>query len=84
MVTRSPGLDAQPLEDVGELADLAVQILIAQHAAVARLAFPDDGGLVLARPVEVAIEAVVAGVELAADEPLGVRLVPDEHLVPAS
>ena len=38
--------------------------------------------LFLRGPVEVAIEAVVAGVDLAADEPLGVRLVPDEHLVP--
>ena len=75
-------LDALAFQHVGELADLAVQHLVREHAAVARLAFPDDGGLVAARPVQVAIEAVGAGVELAADEPLGVRLVPDQHLVP--
>src|SRR5262249_30306057 len=44
---------------------------------------PDDGGLVLARPVEVAIDAVVADVELAAVEPARVRLVPGEDPVPA-
>ena len=77
------GLDALALQDVGELAHLAVQHLIRQDAAVAGFAFPDDGGLVAARAGEVAVEAVGADVELAADEPLRVRLVPDEHLVPA-
>ena len=75
-------LDAELLQHVGELADFAVQILVAQHAGVARLAFPDDGGLVLAGGGQVPVEAVVAGVELAADEPLRERLVPLEHLVP--
>src|SRR5262249_6786998 len=76
-------LDALTLEDVGGLADLAGQVLVSQDAAVAWLAFPDDGGLVLARPVEVAVDAVVAGVDLAAHEPLRVRFVPDKDLVPA-
>ena len=49
---------------------------------VARLAFPDDRGLVAAGG-EVPVEAVVAGVELPADEPLRVRCVrPVEHLRP--
>ena len=42
-------LHPQALEDVGELADLAEQVLIAEHAALARLALPDDRGLVLVR-----------------------------------
>src|SRR5207247_299761 len=75
--------DAQALEDVGELADLAVQILVGEGTRVARLALPENGGLGAARPVEVAVEAVVTDVELAAVEPAGVRLVPDEHAVPA-
>src|SRR5262249_27962662 len=56
--------------------------LIAQHARVAGLPFPDDGGLVLARPSQMAIDAVVARVELAAEEPFGKRGVPFEDLVP--
>src|SRR5262249_36207588 len=55
------GLDAKVLEDVGEGADLAVQVLVAEHTAVARLALPDDGGLVLAAIQQVAVDAVVAG-----------------------
>ena len=42
-------LDAQALEHVGELADLAEQVLVAEHPALAGLALPDQGGLVLAR-----------------------------------
>src|SRR5262249_22563865 len=48
-----------------------------------RLALPDEGGLVLAWPGQVAVEAVIADVDLAAGEPLGVRLVPHQDLVPA-
>ena len=43
-------LHAERLEDVGELADLAVQIEVGQRPAIARLAFPDERGLVAARP----------------------------------
>ena len=82
MVTRSPRLDAELFEDVGEPADFAMQILVAQHAAIARLAFPDDGGLVFPPRLEVPIEAVVRRVDLAADEPLGVGHRAVEHLVP--
>jgi len=42
---------------VGELADFA------------RLAFPEDGDLILAGPEGVAVDAVVGEVELAAGEP---------------
>ena len=63
-------LDAERLQDVGELADLAMEIEVGQRAAIAGLAFPDERGLVAARRADVAIEAVDADVELAADEPL--------------
>src|SRR5262249_34184863 len=77
------GLEPLPLEDIGELAYLAVQILVAEHADIAWLTFPDDGGLVFASSRQMAIEAVVRGVELASGKPLGVRLVPDQDFVPA-
>ena len=75
-------LHAERLEHVGELADLAIQIEVGQRAAVARLAFPDDRGLVPARPARVAIDAVDARVQRAADEPLRMRRLPVEHLRP--
>ena len=53
------GLDAELLQHVGELADFAMQLLIGQHAGVARLAFPDDRRLVLPPRREVPVEAVV-------------------------
>ena len=44
-----PFLHSQALEHVGELRDLAQQVLIAQDPAIAGLALPDDGRLVLGR-----------------------------------
>ena len=58
------------------------QLLVGERADFARLAFPDDGGLVLAPGRDVAVQAVVGDVDLAADEPLGARQLPFEHLVP--
>ncbi len=75
-------LHAERLQDVGELAHLAVEVEVGQRAAVARLAFPDERGLVAARRANVAVEAVGADVELAADEPLRVRRLPVEDLRP--
>ena len=73
---------AQRLEHVGELRDLAVEREVGQRAALARLAFPDEGGLVAARTADVTVDAVDAGVELAAHEPLRVGRRPLEHRVP--
>ena len=77
--------DAEALQHVGELADLPVQLAEGQHARVAGLAFPDDGGLV-APPgcfsLQVPIEAVVGDVELATDEPPGEGRLPLERLLP--
>ena len=75
-------LDAERLQHVGELADLPIQVEVGQRAPIARLAFPDDRRLVPPRPADVAVDAVDAGVERAADEPLRVRRLPVEHLRP--
>ena len=56
--------DAERFQGVGEPADFAVQLLVGQRAGVARLAFPDDRGLVLPPGGEVPVEAVVADVQL--------------------
>ena len=82
-------LHADRLEAVGEAADLVAQVVVADAAdldglvvLVDGLAFPEDGRLVAAAGVDDAVEAVVAGVDLAAVEPLGVGLVPLEDGVP--
>ena len=75
-------LDAKALEDVGELRHLTVEVEVGQRATVAGLPFPDERGLVAARPACVTIDAVHARVERAADEPLGVRRRPVEHRGP--
>src|SRR5262249_52411312 len=61
---------------------LAIQLEVGERAAIARLAFPDEGRLVAARSSYVSIEAVDAGVDRAADEPLGVRRLPVEDPIP--
>ncbi len=76
-------LDAQRLQHVRERADLAIQIEVGQRPAIAGLPFPDECGLVAACAANVAIDAVDRHVDLAADEPLGVRrIAPVEHLRP--
>jgi hypothetical protein len=75
-------LDAERLQGVGEGADLAIQVPVGQRPAIARLAFPDNRSLVPARGAYVPVEAVRAGVELAADEPARVGRRPLEHGVP--
>ena len=76
------GLDAEPLQHVGEALDLGEQVGVGDRAGVARLTLEVDGDLVAAAGGDVAIEAVVGDVELAADEPLGVRQVPLADGVP--
>src|SRR5207253_4666475 len=72
------GPDAEALQGVREAADLAVEAVIREHAPLARLALPDEGRLVAPRAGQVAVEAVVGDVELAADEPLRERRLPVE------
>ncbi|OPX61424.1 MAG: hypothetical protein A4E29_00822 [Methanomassiliicoccales archaeon PtaB.Bin134] len=67
------------LEDVGETADLGVQLLVGERPDIILvLTLPDDGRLVLAPVLQVAVQAVVGDVKLAALEPLydGVLPVP--------
>ena len=62
--------DVPRLEHVGELADLFVQFPVGEARVLARLvAFPYDGRLVAAR-LEMAVDAVMHDVGLAAFEPL--------------
>ena len=67
-------LDAEVLEDVGEAADLAMELLVGERA----LTSPGSPSKMIAAlfsrgGAEVPVEAVLRDVELAADEPLGVR-----------
>ncbi len=62
-------LDAARFQHVGETADLGVQLFVGEFLVVFRIvAFPQDGGLVAALG-EVAIDAIVAGVQRAILEP---------------
>ena len=76
------GLDAEPLQHVGEALDLGEQLGVGDRAGVARLALEVDGDLVALAGGDVAVEAVVGDVELAADEPLGERQLPLADGVP--
>jgi len=63
-------LDAQLLEDVGELAHLGVELAVRERLALGRLvALADQRDLILALG-EVPVEAVVRHVGLAVEEPL--------------
>ena len=72
-------LDAELLEGVGRLADLALEVAERQRSGVAWLADPVVGRLVAEAPLDVSIDAVVADVELAAGEPLRERQIPFER-----
>ena len=62
--------------------DFAMELLIGEGTDFAGLAFPDDGGLVLASGLHVAVEAVVGEIDLSSYKPLGPRAIPFENLVP--
>ncbi len=76
------GLQSAGLEHVGEAADQAVQFLVGDLALVAGLAFPEDRDFVLAMRVQVTVEAVVGGVDLAAREPFDEGVIGLEGLRP--
>ena len=63
-------LDAQVLQRVGELLDVAVQVGVGDVALLALLAAPVVGDLVALARLDVAVQAVVGGVDLAVLEPL--------------
>ncbi len=90
-VDRDPvaGGDAEVGQRVGGLADEVLQLGVGDRALVLggvvdRLADEVEGDLVAASGLDVAVDAVVGGVELAADEPLRERrVVPVQDAVPA-
>ena len=71
--------DAELLERVGRLLDLALEVGVGDRPRVARLADPVVGDLVAEAVLDVAVDAVVGDVQLAADEPLRERQVPLER-----
>ena len=73
---------AQTAQHAREAVHFAEQIPVGQRAPIAGLAFPDERRLVAARRPDVAIEAVDARVDRAADEPFCVRRLPVEHAAP--
>ena len=76
------GHHTQRLQRVGEAADLGVELAVGQRAPVARLSLPDDRALVLRRRAEVAVEAVLRHIQLAAHKPLRVGELPVQHRLP--
>ena len=75
-------LHAEPAQRVREAADLLEQLAVGDRARVARLALPVVGDAVAEAGGDMAVEAVDADVELAADEPLRVRRLPRVELAP--
>src|SRR2546421_5699376 len=76
-------LHAELLQAVGETNDLFLQLSERDLAAVIlRLAFPEVRNLVAQAGFDVAIDAVVANVELTPDVPLRVRRLPLIELLP--
>ena len=59
-----------------------MQLLISECAGVAGLALPNQSRFVASPRSEVAVEAVIRDIDLAADEPLRMRRLPLQHLVP--
>ena len=62
--------------------DFGVQFGVGEAANLAGLALPDDARFCWRVPQRVTVEAVVAEVEFAADEPLGPGQIPLKNLVP--
>src|SRR5205807_758041 len=75
-------LNPQRLEDVREALRRVEEVGVGDVLAVAVLTHPMERDLVAPAGLDVAVEAVVRGVELALLEPLGPRRVPLEHRLP--
>ena len=69
------GLDPAVLQRVGEALDVAQQLGVGDVALLALLAAPVEGDAVAQAGLDVAVQAVVRGVELAVREPLVERRV---------
>ena len=77
-----PIFNAVTLENVGKLAHLAVKLAVSDDLFVTRLTLPDNGGLVGAGCLEVTVEAILCGIQLCADKPLGIGELPIKDLGP--
>src|ERR1700674_4540370 len=76
-------LHAELFQAVGEADDLALELHERDLASVVlRLALPEVGDLVALTVLDVAVDAVVANVELAADVPLRIGRLPFVELLP--
>ena len=75
--------DFVSLQDVRETADIAMQLLVSERAFIARLALPENGGLVSIRPGQMAIEAILRDVQFPAREPFRERRLPFQDFAPA-
>src|SRR5580698_7749278 len=63
--------NSKRFEGVGEFLDFDVELGVGEFSNLAWLAFPDEGGLAGAGAESVAVDAVVAEIDFAVDEPLG-------------
>src|SRR5260370_36446461 len=68
--------DVVSLQTVREPAHFAMQLLISKRSLFARLAFPQNCGLVAAVCDEMSIQAVLGKIEFSADEPFRKRRFP--------
>ena len=83
-MTRSP-LQPQLDKGIGRLAHHGQQVPVGDGAGlVDRISDPVEGDPVAVAGFNMAVHAVVGGIDAAADEPFGERQVPLEHLVPMS
>src|SRR2546423_14671401 len=69
-------------ENVAKLLHLSVQISVGQSAAVTRLSFPDQSGLVCPTPGDMSVDTIRGDVEFATKEPLRMGWLPFENFVP--
>ena len=81
--TRSPALDAQVAQGIGQPVRLQLQLAEGEAAHLAVVALPDQGGALAVRPCGVAVEGAGDVVEAAAGEPLRPGRAPREieHLL---
>src|SRR5262249_62074029 len=75
-------LDSEGLEGIGAALHLLEELCVRDRPGVARLALPVVRDLLAVPGGDVAVEAVLADVELPADEPLGEGQGPLEDRVP--
>ena len=77
------GLNALGGQHVGCSAYFAVKLGVSQGAGISRLTFKNDGSFVAPQGIgRMAIDAIFSHIELATDEPFGVRRLPLERFGP--